>query len=285
MPSYQCDGIFYLRPYELMIYFLLSLAGLVGGFIAGLTGIGTGFLMIVVIPLALQYMNMAEAEMVRFTIANTIFATMCSALVNNLTMWRKKQIHMKDMAWVTVSAVISSSVVLHFFVMREEYSKDTYNSIIVIFLTYIIYRTIYKLRKPFHYDEVESKFKLSVTGVVAGLVSAVTGLGGGSIIIPMLNLWLKMDIKKAKSISFGAIFGIAFILTIINLFKSPSSDIPYTHMGYILLPVAIPLSIGVIIASPLGTGLSDRLSSRTISIVFLIVISIVLLLKLFELWT
>lgn len=267
-----------------MIYFLLSLAGLVGGFIAGLTGIGTGFLMIVVIPLALQYMNMPDTEMVRFTIANTIFATMCSAFVNNLTMWRKKQVYLKDMFWVTIAAVISASLVLHFFVLREEYSKDTYNLIIIIFLAYIIYRTIYKLRKPFHYDEVKSKTKLTATGVTAGIVSSITGLGGGSIIIPMLNLWLKMDIKKAKSISFGAIFGISFILTILNLFNIPTSNVPYAHLGYILLPVAIPLSIGVIIASPLGTSLSDRLSSRTISIIFIIVISIVLLRKVFELW-
>ncbi|UII33425.1 sulfite exporter TauE/SafE family protein [Fulvivirga ulvae] len=267
-----------------MIYILLSLAGLVGGFIAGLTGIGTGFLMIVVIPLALQYMDMPETEMVRFTIANTIFATMCSAFVNNLTMLRKKQVYLKGMLWVTIAAVISASLVLHFFVLREEYSKDTYNFIIIIFLAYIIYRTIYKLRKPFHYDEVRSKSKLTLTGITAGVVSSVTGLGGGSIIIPMLNLWLKMDIKKAKSISFGAIFGISFMLTIINLLNTPSSSVPFAHLGYILLPIAIPLSIGVIIASPLGTSLSDRLSSRTISIVFIIVISLVLLRKIFELW-
>ena len=267
-----------------MIYFLLSLAGLIGGFIAGLTGIGTGFLMIVVIPMALQYMNIPETEMVRYTIANTIFATMCSAFVNNITMWKRKQFYPKELLWVTLTAIISSSLILHFFVLRSHYSKDTYNTILIFFLAYIIYRTIHKLRKPFHYTETTTTTKLAVTGTTAGIVSSITGLGGGSIIIPMLNLWMKMDIKKAKSISFGAIFGISFILTILNLINRPEVSTPYNHVGYILVPIAVPLAIGVILASPLGTGISERLSSRTISIIFIIVISMVLMRKLLELW-
>lgn len=267
-----------------MIYFLLGLAGLVGGFLAGLTGLGTGFLMVVVIPIALEYLNIPEAEIVRLTIANTVFATLCSAFANNLSVWRKKQLYIKNTLWVTIAAMLSSSAILHFFVLRHHYPKDTYNTIIIIFLAYIIYRTIYKLRKPFHYEEAQSNFKLSVTGAFAGVVSGVTGLGGGSIVIPMLNLWLKMDVKKAKSISFGAIFGISLVLTIINMLNSPAVPLPYAHIGYLLIPVAVPLAIGVMVASPFGTGLSDRLSSRTITIIFLIIISIVLLRKIFEIW-
>lgn len=264
-------------------YFLLSVAGLIGGFIAGLTGIGTGFLMVVVIPLALRYMGLPEEEIVRFTIANTIFATMCSAFVNNLSMWRKKQLFIKETLLVSAVAVISASAVLQLFVLREEYSANAYNAIIIVFLTYIIYRTINKLRQTVHFDEDKSKFKLFGTGFSGGVVSALTGLGGGSVIIPMLNLWMKMDIKKAKSISFGAIFCISFMLTILNLVNTPDSDVIYAHVGYILMPVALPLSIGVIIASPLGTNLSDKLSSKTITIIFLIVISVVLLRKVAEL--
>ena len=265
-------------------YLLLSLAGLIGGFIAGLTGIGTGFLMVVVIPIALNYLGIPGEEIVRFTIANTVFATMCSAFVNNISMWRTRQLHIKETALVSVTAVMVAGMVLQFFVLKEEYPANVYNTVIVIFLSYIIYRTINKLRQAIHYEEDRSYIKLVVTGLSGGVISALTGLGGGSIIIPMLNLWLRMDIKKAKSISFGAIFSISLMLTLLNLLNTPVVDVPYAHWGYILVPVALPLSIGVVIASPLGTGLSDKLSSKTITLIFLAVISIVLLRKIFELW-
>ena len=265
-------------------YLLLSLAGLVGGFIAGLTGIGTGFLMVVVIPIALNYLGIPGEEIVRFTIANTVFATMCSAFVNIISMWRTRQLHVKETSLVSIAAVVFAGVILQFFVLKESYPSNVYNAVLVIFLSYIIYRTVNKLRQAIHYEEDRSRAKLTVTGMAAGTVSALTGLGGGSIIIPMLNLWLKMDIKKAKSISFGAIFSISLMLTIINLLNSPITNIQYAHLGYILIPVALPLSIGVIIASPLGTGLSDKLSSKTITLIFLAVISAVLLRKIFELW-
>lgn len=267
-----------------MTYLLLSIAGLIGGFIAGLTGIGTGFLMVVVIPVALRYMNMPDDEIVRFTIANTIFATLCSSFVNNISMWRKKQLYVLETGIVSAVAVVSSSIVLQWFVLKEEYSSTSYNIIIIIFLAYIIYRTINKLRQAIHYEEDESRAKLATTGLIGGVVSAITGLGGGSIIIPMLNLWMRMDIKKAKSISFGAIFAISLMLTILNLVNTPATDVPYQHAGYILMPVALPLAAGVIIASPLGTGVSDKLSSKTITIVFLVVISLVLLRKVLEVW-
>ena len=268
----------------MIIYFLLFLAGLFGGFIAGIPGIGTGFIMIAIIPIALHSIGIPESEIVRFTIANTIFATMCSAFANNLRLLLQNQFYKKETIILAISAAITSSVLLQIVVINSSYSKKTYNIIICILLIYIIYRTLNKLRKNRTFKEQVSNLKLTITGLSAGAVAALTGLGGGSLTIPMLNLWMKIDIKKAKSISYGTIFTTALILTIINLYNQPEVRIHHVHFGFILAPIAIPLSAGVIIASPLGMKVGERFSARTISFIFLGVITMVLIKKATELF-
>jgi uncharacterized membrane protein YfcA len=127
-----------------------------------------------------------------------------------------------------------------------------------------------------------TKPRLLLTGGAAGTAAALTGLGGGTIIIPLLNLWQKIDILKAKSISFGTIFVIAFWLSVNNLFLEPSYPIPKSQ-GLIVFPMIIPISIGVLIGSPLGVLVSHKISTRAVTILFLTVISIVAIQKIIEL--
>jgi uncharacterized membrane protein YfcA len=117
-----------------------------------------------------------------------------------------------------------------------------------------------------------------MTGTAAGLIAALTGLGGGTVVVPLLNLWMRVDIKKAKTISFGTIFSIALLLSINNVFLEPDTGIKGT-IGLILIPVILPLGIGVIVGSPLGVLLGEKLSSRNITIIFLIMTTIVIIEK------
>jgi len=265
-------------------YLFLFITGIVGGFIAGLSGIGTGFILIAIIPIALDHLGVSEFEIVKLTIANTIFATMCSAFMNNIASIKSGKFYPKESFWASVAAIISASAMLHFTVLQAHYSKEFHNVVVIIFLIYVVIRTILKLRTRFHPEESITKLKLVSTGILGGAVAAFTGLGGGSIIMPLLNVWLKIDIKKAKAITYSIIFAIAFTLTLINLFTEPAHSIKLAHYGLIIYPIAIPLAIGVIIASPIGVIVSHKVSSRLISYAFLTIIILVIIRKSMELF-
>lgn len=263
---------------------LLFLVGLIGGFIAGLAGIGTGFLLVVVIPLTLEHLGVPAELWAKLTIANTIFATMCSSLVNNLTTYRSGNFYKQEALWVAGAAAITASFLMQFAVLKSHYSKDVYNTVIVIFLLLVIFRTLIRLRKYFPPQESATRSKLLITGISGGMVAAFTGLGGGSIIIPLLNLWSDLKIKKAKSISYATIFATAFILTLLNLFNRPDVSVPIDHIGYVIPQIALPLAAGVIITSPIGVIVSHQLKNRTVSLIFLAIILLVMLRKSFELF-
>jgi uncharacterized protein len=261
---------------------LLASAGLIGGFIAGLTGIGTGFIMLAVIPLALPQFQVPASYFVSMTIANAIFATFISSLANMLTTIRQKSFYLHETLWVALGAVLSSFLVFETVAKSNFYSRDAFNAVIVFFMFIIIFQTFKKLRLSNPQDEQVTRTRLMITGCTAGTAAALTGLGGGTLIIPMLNLWQKVDILKAKSISFGTIFAIALWLTINNLFFEPANTIPHTQ-GLIIWPLVLPISIGVLIGSPLGVMFSKKISSRMVTILFLVVISLVAIQKIAEL--
>ncbi|MBX2965355.1 MAG: sulfite exporter TauE/SafE family protein [Cyclobacteriaceae bacterium] len=261
---------------------LLGIAGLIGGFIAGLTGIGTGFIMLGIIPMVLTRYGVPDSYAVSVTIANSIFATMVSSFANMVTTIRQRTFYLKELLWTSLGAVIVSFIVFELVVKSDLYSKNFFNAVVVFFMFIIIFQTFKKLKLSNPTDEHVTTGKLLVTGSAAGAAAALTGLGGGTLIIPMLNLWQRVDILKAKSISFGTIFAIALWLSVNNLFLEPANVIPHSK-GLIVLPMILPLSIGVLIGSPLGVLFSHKISARTVTLLFLVVISLVTIQKIAEL--
>ena len=262
--------------------FLLVIAGIVGGFIAGLTGLGTGVVMLGVIPIILMQYLVPESQLVSVIIANTILSTLVSSFANVITTFRQQMFFPKETLWVGFFASIFSFAVFKTIVTSSFYSKQFFNSVIIIFMFIIILQTFRKLKLSNVQDERVTNFKLSVTGIFSGTIAGFTGLGGGTIIIPLLNLWQRVDIKKAKSISFGVIFIIALWLTIYNLFFAGSIDVAGSQ-GLIVFPMMLPLLLGVIIGSPLGVIVSHKMSSRTVTLLFLTMVSIVMIQKIMDL--
>jgi hypothetical protein len=99
--------------------------------------------------------------------------------------------------------------------------------------------------------------KLTVIGTLAGLFSGLFGVGGGSVIVPLLVLWLGYGERVATGTSLAAIILIAaFGAATQGLYDN-------VHVLDAVL-VGVPAVGGVLI----GTALQQRLRSRWISLLF-----------------
>jgi uncharacterized membrane protein YfcA len=96
-----------------------------------------------------------------------------------------------------------------------------------------------------------------VIGTLAGLFSGLFGVGGGSVIVPLLVLWLGYDERAATATSLAAIVFIAgFAAATQGLYGN-------VHVLDALL-VGVPAVAGVL----LGTSLQQRLQERSIALLF-----------------
>jgi uncharacterized protein len=112
---------------------------------------------------------------------------------------------------------------------------------------------------------------LVLIGLVAGFFSALLGVGGGTVIVPLLLVVAKWDMRSASATSLAAI-GITATAGVI-------AYIPYGEVEplYALL-VGVPAALG----AAGGATLQQRVPVRTLSFLFaavLVVIAIRMLLQ------
>jgi uncharacterized protein len=97
--------------------------------------------------------------------------------------------------------------------------------------------------------------KLMVIGTLAGLFSGLFGVGGGTVIVPLLILWLGYDERAATGTSLAAIIFIAAVgAAVQGLYGN-------VHVVDAVL-IGVPAIAGVVI----GTTLQQRLPTRSISL-------------------
>ena len=99
--------------------------------------------------------------------------------------------------------------------------------------------------------------KLTAIGTAAGLFSGLFGVGGGTVIVPLLVLWLAYDERVATGTSLAAIVFIAgFAAATQGLYGNVNLRDAALVGG--------PAVVGVV----LGAALQQRVGSRAISVLF-----------------
>lgn len=99
--------------------------------------------------------------------------------------------------------------------------------------------------------------KLAAIGTMAGLFSGLFGVGGGTVIVPLLILWFGFDERTATGTSLAAIVLIAGAAAAVQ------GGYGNVHVRDGIL-VGIPALAGVVA----GTALQQRVPMRTISLLF-----------------
>jgi uncharacterized membrane protein YfcA len=99
--------------------------------------------------------------------------------------------------------------------------------------------------------------KLAAIGTAAGAFSALFGVGGGTVIVPLLIFWFAYGEREATGTSLAAI-------VIIALFAAFGQGL----YGNVDLPQALLVGAPAVIGVIAGTGLQQRVSERAISLLF-----------------
>lgn len=266
-------------------YLLLFILGLIGGFLAGLIGIGGGVMYLLILPYLLIKMGFPPEEIVQYTIANSLVGTFFAALSANIVLYKQRKIYWSTVLGIGLFSTLVSLLILEFFVNTSAYAIREFNIAVISLMLFIIYGTIKQnIRGNSKEEKKISWCSSAAMGAGAGAVAALSGLGGGTVIIPMLNIGFKVNMLKAKSISLGVILISSLAATIFNFLEQPRIDYVNQSHGYIVYPLALIISIGVLLGSPIGVKVSTKMSEKTISLIFVCFVVVVIIDKLLQLF-
>jgi len=106
-------------------------------------------------------------------------------------------------------------------------------------------------------------------GVVVGWFSALLGVGGGIVAIPILLRWTRMDLHRVTAaslgvIAFAAVAGIAGYA----LLGRGVPGLPAGAVGFVHIPLFFCMLPGAVALAPLGAALNNRLPVAVLRRVF-----------------
>jgi uncharacterized membrane protein YfcA len=104
--------------------------------------------------------------------------------------------------------------------------------------------------------------KLAAIGTAAGAFSGLFGVGGGTIIVPLLILWFGYGERLATGTSLAAIILIALLAA-----AAQGGLYGNVHLGTGLL-LSVPAVLGVVA----GTALQQRIPQRAVSYLFAVLL-------------
>jgi uncharacterized membrane protein YfcA len=106
--------------------------------------------------------------------------------------------------------------------------------------------------------------KLAAIGTAGGLFSGLLGVGGGSVIVPLLIIWLGYGAREATGTSMMAIVVIAALAVTLQAFY-----------GNVDPPNAALVGVPAIAGAFAGTALQQRIPERSISLLFALLLVVI----------
>jgi uncharacterized membrane protein YfcA len=104
--------------------------------------------------------------------------------------------------------------------------------------------------------------KLAAIATLAGAFSGLFGVGGGTVIVPLLIFWLAYDERLATGTSLGAI-------VVIGVLGAAAQGGIY---GNVHLATGLLLSIPAIVGVVAGTAIQQRIPQRAVSLLFAVLL-------------
>ena len=247
-----------------MELWLLLLIGLAAGLLAGMMGIGGG---IIFTPVLFFLFDEAGVQQpVLWTIASGLFCTFVAAVGSTIRQVLQNNLFMKEGLIVGGLGILGVTagkwVITSGYYDRAQFA--VFFSLVLMYAAYMMFRrgkdTTAEREREF--GEMGLKEGL-ITGGAGGFVASLAGVGGGGIMVPIMNLFYNQPFRKSVSLSHMGmtimVFAGWFQLALIDHGFVGITE--YTW-GYVDFGAALPLSIGGLVGGFGGALLNHRINRK-----------------------
>ena len=244
--------------------FLPLIAGLIGagvlaGLVAGMLGAGGGVVTVPAMALVFQILGFSP-EIYHHVAVGTSLAIIIAIGTTSALAHHRHGAVMLDIVRLWAPYIITAALAGG--LMARLYSGGMLRVIFGIVALFVAINILLPVQQRLMGQLSDSRITHRIVAVIVGYVSALMGIGGGSLSVPSL---VAFGHKMHKSVGTGAALGvliavpgaIGFIVSGWNV-----EGLPPFSIGYINLPAFILIGMSASIVAPMGAALAHRLDQR-----------------------
>lgn len=267
-----------------MIELLILLAlGIAAGIVAGLFGLGGGILFTPILFVVFSDANIANP--VVLTIGSSLFCTFIAAFASSVRQYQQRNIYWSE--GIKIGILGAMGVYFGKLVITSPYYSQQefviFFSLLLLYVAFMFYRRGSRRDKNIETrDKPLGWRQSSVTGGLGGFVAALAGIGGGGVMVPLLNLLYKKEFAKSVSISSLAIVLISLSGWLqLGFAGNGVETLTAYHWGYIDFGAALPLATGGLLGGFIGAFINLKINRRYLQYAFS-VLAVVMAVKLIK---
>ena len=248
----------------LLIIALLA-AGIAGGVLAGLLGVGGGIVIVPALEFVLEWYGVPSAFRMHIAVATSLAVIIPTSISSARAHHKRGAV---DVALARRWALLIGIGAVIGVVIASQVSGPTLAAIFGVFVLLVAIKMTLPLDNKVLTDQVPTNVALGVVPMVIGTISSMMGIGGGTLTVPTLTL-LGEPIHRAVGTS--ALFGlliavpgaIAFIVA-----GWTTAGLPPGSLGFVSLAGFIVIAPLTVLFAPLGARIAHALSHRALSLFF-----------------
>ena len=246
-----------------MIYLFTSIIGVIAGFVSGFFGIGGGIIFVPALLFLFEAQGFSRGDAMLLATGTSLFAVVMSTLSGIQRHGKMKHIKFAPLWAILLGVIISSAFGV---VLTNEIGGNALRYLLVAFNIWAITRMLKKAfskkesesnesTTPVSSNEITFKMKslLFLLGITVGIQSAMLGVGGGVLVVPVLIALLRYPASNAVGTSIFVAFTASLVAVIFRaLLSSVSIVAPAGTIGTVNFPLALAIGIPAILGAQLG---------------------------------
>lgn len=247
----------------LLLTIFSILIGSIAGLVAGFFGVGGG---VIYVPGLLFYFKSGNYPAItQFATATSLGAILITSFYSGYLHRKRGEASLKEVLYIITGGIPGAFVGAKIAVLMDGvFLRQIFGG--GELLVAILYLTILSKRQEGH--NVPSPYALVLTGIAAGFLSGLLGIGGGIVAVPVMNLVLKMPIKRSVGNSSNMIFFNALAGVTTYLLEKPHTSAPPYTIGYVNIPASLLLGLSSIAAVKLSVSLFLKSENKTIKLLY-----------------
>lgn len=257
-------------PIEWLAFPLL---GLVAGVLAGLLGVGGGLVLVAALAWLLPHVGVPEAAAMHAALASSLASIVLTAAASARAHARRGSVLWPTVAWM-VPGLLAGGGLGSAAAVRID--GDVLRWLVAGYCLLAAAQLVVSRAREAAGVAVPRGAVLTAAGGAIGAVSAVVGIGGGSMTVPLL---VARGVAPVRAVGTSSACGVAIGLgsALGYALQAPAGGLPTHAIGYVYLPAAIGVAVASVLAAPWGTRLAHRLAGPQLKRVFAIFLAAVAL--------